>query len=79
MKMFATKLKGKEIMSEDGQKLGYIDNLVVDTKSGSIQHVLVNPIEEIDPRLFKTDSQGRLVLPFSGIKSVRDVVVINLK
>jgi len=38
----------------------------------------VIPAEEVEPRLFKTDAQGRLVLPFSEMKAVRDVVVMNI-
>ena len=79
MKMFATSLKGKRIMTTEGEELGDIDSIVVDTKSGGLQHVLIRPTESVDPKLFKTDSEGRLVLPFSGIKSVKDVVVMELK
>jgi hypothetical protein len=38
----------------------------------------VIPAEEVEPRLFKTDSDGRLVLPFSEMRAVRDVVVMNI-
>jgi len=40
--------------------------------------VLVIPAEEVEPRLFKTDAQGRLILPFSEMKAVRDVVVMSI-
>ena len=79
MKKFATELRGKTVMTNDGQILGMIENFVVDTKTGELHHVLVVPAEEIEPRLFKTDAQGRLVLPFMSMKAVRDVVVMELK
>lgn len=79
MKKFATELRQKTVMTNDGQILGMIDNFVIDTKTGTIEHVLVVPAEEIETRLFKTDAQGRLVLPFTGMKAVRDVVVMNLE
>jgi sporulation protein YlmC with PRC-barrel domain len=78
MRKFITELKGKTVMTKDGQILGMIDNFVVDTVTGSVNHVLVIPAEEIDARLFKTDSQGRLILPFSEMSDVRDVVVMNV-
>jgi len=78
MKKFATELRGKTVMTNDGQILGMIENFVVDTKSGDLHHVLVVPAEEIEPRLFKTDAQGRLVLPFNSMKAVRDVVVMDV-
>lgn len=78
MKRFATELRGKTVMTNEGQILGMIENFVVDTTTGELHHVLVIPAEEIEPRLYKTDAQGRLVLPFRNMKAVRDVVVMDL-
>jgi hypothetical protein len=38
----------------------------------------VVPAEEVETRLYKTDAQGRLVLPFSEMRAVRDVVVMSV-
>ena len=78
MKKFATELKGKTVMTSDGQILGRIENFIVDTRSGKVANVLVVPAEEIEARLFKTDPQGRLILPFQGMKAIKDVVVMNI-
>jgi sporulation protein YlmC with PRC-barrel domain len=78
MKKFVTELRGKTVMTNDGKILGMIENFVVDTVSGQLLHVLVIPAEEIEPRLYKTDTQGRLVLPFTKMRSVRDVVVMDI-
>ena len=78
MRKFITELKGKTVMTNDGQILGMIENFVVDTSSGDIQHVLVVPAEEIETGLFRTDAQGRLILPFSEMNAVRDVVVMSI-
>jgi sporulation protein YlmC with PRC-barrel domain len=78
MRKFITELKGKTVMTNDGQILGMIDNFVLNTQTGDINQVLVIPAEEIDARLFKSDSQGRLILPFSEMRDVRDVVVMNI-
>ena len=45
MRKFITELKGKTVMTNDGQILGMIDNFVVDTVTGEINHVLVVPAE----------------------------------
>lgn len=79
MKMFATALKGRRVVTIEGEELGDIDTVVVDIKSGSIEHLLITPLETVDAKLFKTDTQGRLVLPFSSIKSIKDVVIVDLK
>jgi sporulation protein YlmC with PRC-barrel domain len=77
MKKFATELTGKTVMTNDGRILGMIENFVVDTRNGKIQDVLIIPAEEIDSRAHKVDAQGRLVLPFQGMKAIRDVVVMD--
>ncbi len=78
MKKFATELRGKTVMTKDGQILGMIENFLVNTDTGELVHVLVIPAEEIEPRLFKTDAQGRLMLPFNEMKAIRDVVVMDI-
>jgi sporulation protein YlmC with PRC-barrel domain len=77
MKFFANDIKDKYVMSSDGKYLGQVDNLVVDTKSGKVLHVLVLPSEEVDVRRFRLDSQQRIVLPFEKVKSIKDVVIFS--
>ena len=50
MRKFLTELRGKTVMTGDGQILGMIDNFVVDTLSGGIAHVLVTPSEDVEQR-----------------------------
>lgn len=78
MKKFMTELRGKTVMTNDGQILGMIDTFVVDTATGDLQHVLVIPAEEVEVRLFRSDAHGRLILPFSEMRAVRDVVVMDV-
>ena len=78
MRKFLTELRGKTVMTGDGQILGMIDNFVVDTLSGGIAHVLVTPSEDVEQRLFQSDAAGRLVLPFKSMRAVKDVVVMDI-
>ena len=39
MKKFATELRGKTVMTNDGQILGTIDNFIIDTKNGKLSDV----------------------------------------
>ena len=79
VKLFATQLKGKTVTTRDGQILGTLEELLMDTRSGRILNLLVAPAEGVEPRLFKTDAKKRLILPFSSLKSLRDVIVIELE
>ncbi len=78
MKLFATELTGKTVMTEDGQILGVLADFIMETKTGKIQSLLVSPAEGIESRLFKTDAEGRLILSFKTMKAVKDVIVTQL-
>jgi len=78
MRKFATELRGKTVMTNDGQILGMVENFIVDTKSGKVMDVLVVPANEVETRLYKMDAQGRIILPFQGMQSIKDVVVVNI-
>ncbi len=78
MKLFATELRGKTVMTEDGQILGVLSDFIMDTKSGKIASMLVSPTENVEARLFKTDAEGRLILSFKTMKAVKDVIVTQL-
>ncbi len=78
MKRFATELMGKTVMTEDGQILGVLADLMVETKTGRIQALLVTAADGVEKRLFKTDAQARLILNFRSMKAVQDVIVTAL-
>src|SRR5207245_5135338 len=78
MKKFATELRGKTVMTNDGQILGTIENFIVNTKSGKLSDVLVLPAENVLKKGMKTDTEACLMLPCQGMKSVKDVVVMSL-
>lgn len=78
MKLFATELRGKTVMTEDGQILGVLADFIMDTKTGKISSILVTPAESVEARLFKTDPEGRLILSFKSMRSVKDVIVTQL-
>ena len=77
MKITENELRGKSVMSEEGLYLGIMRNTLVDKTTGQIKHLLVEPSDDIDPRLYHLDNQGHLVFPFESIKSVKDVIIIG--
>ncbi|MFW3145861.1 MAG: PRC-barrel domain-containing protein [Thermoplasmatota archaeon] len=77
MRFFANDIQEKFVMSSDGKYLGTVDNLVIDTKSGKVLHLLVIPSDEVDIRKFRMDSMDRLVLPFKMVKSIKDVIIMS--
>jgi sporulation protein YlmC with PRC-barrel domain len=77
MKITENELRGKTVMSEEGLYLGVLKNSTVDSKTGQLIGILIEPSDDIDPRLYHLDNQGHLVFPFNSIKSVKDVIIIG--
>ena len=77
MKITENELRGKTVMSEEGLYLGILRNTTVDSKTGGLLNILVEPSDDIDPRLYHLDKQGQIVFPFETIKSVKDVIIIG--
>jgi len=77
MKILENELRGKTVMSEEGLYLGVLRNSTVDGKTGELQNILVEPSDDVDPRLYHLDEEGHLVFPFNSIKSVKDVIIIG--
>ncbi len=77
MKVLESELRGKTVMSEEGLYLGILRNSLVEEKTGMLSSILVEPSEDIDPRLYQLDDLGHLVFDFSSIKSVKDVVIVG--
>ena len=78
MKVLESELRGKTVMSEEGLYLGILRNSLVDETTGSLLGILIEPSEDIDPRLYHLDDVGHLVFPFDNIKSVKDVVIVGI-
>ena len=77
MKITENELRGKTVMSEEGLYLGIMRNSTVDAKTGELLNILIEPSDDIDPRLYHLDNQGHLVFPFDSIRSVKDVIIIG--
>ena len=77
MKVLESELRGKTVMSEEGLYLGILRNSLVDEKTGSLLGILIEPSEDIDPRLYHLDNMGHLIFPFESIRSVKDVVIVG--
>lgn len=77
MKAFVTELRGKTVMTKDGQILGILDNFMMNTRTGRLETMLVTPAENLETRLFKTDPEGHVILAFKTMQAVKDVVVVE--
>jgi sporulation protein YlmC with PRC-barrel domain len=77
--ILAENLSGKAVMSDDGTELGMLYNITMDIKSGSLDHLLVSPEEELAAGTsgFSTDEEGRLEIPVGNVQAVKDYIVVS--
>jgi sporulation protein YlmC with PRC-barrel domain len=77
LKITENELRGKTVMTEEGLYLGVLRNSTVDARTGELIGILIEPSDDVDPRLYHLDDQGQLVFPFDSIKSVKDVIIVG--
>ncbi len=78
MRKFATEVIKKSVMTVDGELIGTVSNIVVDTESGIIKSVLVKPQGQNRYSDFQTDKEGRYMIPLKAMKSFKDVFVVEV-
>ncbi|UCG95752.1 MAG: PRC-barrel domain-containing protein [archaeon] len=74
-------LVGKILVSEEtGKKFGVVGDLDYIIESGElINLVLVEPTKHTGELNLQEDDQGRVLVPFSAVKSVGDFVIVTEK
>ena len=70
---------GKTIISEEtGRKFGVVTNVDFVTESGELMNIVVDqPTKHITELNLKNDEKGRMLIPFSSVKSIGDFVIIS--
>lgn len=78
MRKFATDVIKKSVMTVDGELIGTVSNIVVDTDAGMIKTVLVKPQGNNRYSDFQMDKDGRYMIPLKAMKSFKDVFVVEV-
>lgn len=76
-KKFSKQLLGKTVVSKTGKKFGEVGDMVFETKSGELIHiVLANPTVYTQKLEFEKDKSGNILVPFSAVIAIGDFMVI---
>ena len=80
-KLKAKNLVGKVIVSEDtGRKFGVVGDLNFITESGELMNIVVSePTKQALELNLSEDDRGKLLIPFSAVRSVGDFIIIAEK
>ncbi len=72
---------GKVIVSEEsGRKFGVVGDIIFITESGELMNIVLSePTKQAGDLQLSEDDKGRLLIPFSAVRSVGDFVIIAEK
>lgn len=74
---FSKGVIGKTVVSKTGKRFGEVGDIVFETKSGELIHlVLRNPTPYVDKLELEKDKEGAVLIPFSAVISSGDFVVV---
>ncbi len=77
-KKYARDLIGRTVISKTGKKFGTLGDIVFETRSGELIHmVLENPTANAERLELEKDKSGKKLLPFSAVIAVGDFVVVS--
>ena len=77
-KKFSKQLIGKTVVSKSGRKFGEVGDIVFETKSGELIHlVLSNPTPYIQKLELERDEAGSILIPFSAVMAMGDFLVVS--
>lgn len=76
-KKFSKQLIGKVIVTKTGKRFGEVGDIIFETKSGELIHMVVNnPTPYTEKLELEKDKQGRILIPFSAVIAMGDFMVI---
>ena len=69
---------GKTVVSKSGKRFGEVGDIVYETKSGELIHVVLkSPTPYADKLELEKDKNGHFLVPFSAVMAMGDFLVIS--
>lgn len=76
-KIVGKSLLGRNVVSDRGTVIGKLIDLSIETMGGKVMMLIVRPDKSIDTKYFRLNERGEILIPFTAVKAVKDVVIIN--
>ena len=70
-------LIGRNVVSDRGTVIGRLADISIETVAGKVMMLIVKPGEDVDPKYFRLNERGEILIPFTAVKAVKDVLIIN--
>lgn len=76
-KKFSKQLIGKTVVSKSGKKFGEVGDIIFETKSGELIHlILKNPTAYITKLDLEKDKEGNILIPYHSVIATGDFMVV---
>lgn len=77
-KKFSKQIIGKTIVSKTGKRFGEVGDIIFETRSGELIHMVVaNPTSYTEKLDLEKDKDGSILIPFSAVIAMGDFMVIS--
>jgi len=75
---FSKQLIGKTVVSKSGKRFGEVGDIIIETKSGELIHVVLkNPTQYVEKLELEKGKDGQLLIPFSSVIAMGDFLVVS--
>ena len=76
-KKYSKQLIGKTVVSKTGKRFGEIGDIIFETRSGELIHIiLANPTPYTEKLELEKDKTNNILIPFSAVMAIGDFIVI---
>ena len=73
-RVFISEIAGKMAVSKDGQLLGQIEDLVIDTSTGMVKYLVLGPSTKISEMV---DDMGRAVITVKNMHFDQEYIIVT--
>lgn len=76
-KKFSKDIIGKTVVSKTGKRFGEVGDIVFETRSGELIHLMLKtPTSYTEKLELEKDKEGNILIPFSAVIAMGDYMVI---
>lgn len=76
-KKFSKDIIGKTVVSKTGKRFGEVGDVVFETRSGELIHLVLSaPTSYTEKLELEKDKEGSILIPFSAVIAMGDYMVI---
>ncbi len=76
-KITGKSLLGRNVVSDRGTVIGKLVDLSIETIAGKVMMLIVKPDKSIDTKYFRLNERSEILIPFTAVKAVKDVLIIT--